>query len=173
MIRTVIIAVGLLMVLAVTNGLIAHKEHVTRSGTSLLLKLAPVDPRSLIQGDYMVLAYEIARGPAAEAVRKGPSRGRLVITRGPDGVGTACESVASDSITPRRNGSRSACTVARTASNGRSAARRANSESAGRRKISGRSAASAPSLMNSRYICAGEIPFASAAATKLPDETPT
>ena len=53
------------------------------------------------------------------------------------------------------------------------AARRANSENAGRRNISGVSAASAPSLMNRRYICAGEMPFASAAATKLPDDTPT
>ena len=41
------------------------------------------------------------------------------------------------------------------------------------RKISGFSAASAPSSMNSRYICAGEMPLASAAATKPPDDTPT
>ena len=88
-------------------------------------------------------------------------------------VGTACDSVASDSIMPRRNGSRSACSVARTTSRGRSAARCANSEKAGRRKISGVNAASAPSSMNRRYICAGEMPFASAAATKPPDETPT
>ena len=52
-------------------------------------------------------------------------------------------------------------------------ARRANSPSAGRRNNAGDSAASAPSSMNSRYICAGEMSLASAAATKPPDDTPT
>ena len=51
--------------------------------------------------------------------------------------------------------------------------RRPNSRSAGFRNNSGFSAASLPSSMKSRYICAGEMPFASAAATKLPDDTPT
>ena len=32
-----------------------------RDGTPLLIELAPVDPRSLIQGDYMRLEYRIAR----------------------------------------------------------------------------------------------------------------
>ncbi len=89
-------------------------------------------------------------------------------------VGTACDSVASDSMMPRWKGSRSHWSVARTSSHGTSAARDARiRSSAGRRKISGVSAASAPSSMKSRYICVGEMPFASAAATKLPDDTPT
>ena len=88
-------------------------------------------------------------------------------------VGTACDSVASEPMMPRWRGSRSHWSVARTSSDGTSVARCANSVSAGRRKISGVSAASAPSSMKSRYICVGEMPFASAAATKLPDDTPT
>ena len=88
-------------------------------------------------------------------------------------VGTACASVANDSMMPRWKGSRRYCIDARSASAGSVAKRRPNSPKAGRRKISGFSAASAPSAMNSRYIWAGEMPLASAAATKPPDETPT
>lgn len=50
---TVIVWVGL-------NGLIVHKEHIKRNGQIMLLKTAPRDPRSLMQGDYMALNYEIA-----------------------------------------------------------------------------------------------------------------
>ena len=89
-------------------------------------------------------------------------------------VGIACASVANDSMHAAME--RVAQVLQRRAQRERRAARpgsgriRAN---AGRRKISGFSAASAPSSMNSRYICAGEMPFASAAATKPPDDTPT
>ena len=39
---------------------IAVKENTLRTGTSVLLQTAPVDPRSLFQGDYAILNYEIA-----------------------------------------------------------------------------------------------------------------
>lgn len=42
---------------------IAIKENTLRTGTSVLLQTAPVDPRSLFQGDYAILAYEIADLP--------------------------------------------------------------------------------------------------------------
>jgi uncharacterized membrane-anchored protein len=48
------------LVLAVCNGLIWQKEKVLRDGKVMLLRLAPRDPRSLMQGDYMVLNYEAA-----------------------------------------------------------------------------------------------------------------
>jgi uncharacterized membrane-anchored protein len=44
------------------NLLIVKKEDTLANGRTILLRLAPVDPRSLMQGDYMVLRYEIARG---------------------------------------------------------------------------------------------------------------
>ena len=37
------------------------KERTLRSGQLVLLQLAPVDPRSLLQGDYMDLRYELLR----------------------------------------------------------------------------------------------------------------
>ena len=49
------------LVLVVTNVLIFQKERLLASPQGILLELAPVDPRSLIQGDYMALAYAITR----------------------------------------------------------------------------------------------------------------
>ena len=39
---------------------IAVKENTLRTGTSVLLQTVPVDPLSLLQGEYVVLDYEIA-----------------------------------------------------------------------------------------------------------------
>lgn len=50
-----------ILVLGVVNGLVISKEHTLAQGETMLLELAPVDPRSLIQGDYMELRYAMAR----------------------------------------------------------------------------------------------------------------
>jgi len=50
-----------LLVIVAVNFLIIKKEDTLANGRTMLLRLAPVDPRSLIQGDYMVLRYAIAR----------------------------------------------------------------------------------------------------------------
>lgn len=39
--------------------LVFDKERLLAEGRTVLLELAPVDPRSLMQGDYMQLAYSI------------------------------------------------------------------------------------------------------------------
>ena len=52
---------GLVLVLAVVNGLVFARERLLRDGRVVLLELAPVDPRSLMQGDYMALDYALAR----------------------------------------------------------------------------------------------------------------
>ena len=48
------------MILVVVNMMIANKERTVAKGQRLILQLAPVDPRSLMQGDYMRLSYAIA-----------------------------------------------------------------------------------------------------------------
>ncbi|PJG84643.1 GDYXXLXY domain-containing protein [Conservatibacter flavescens] len=48
-----------LLVLGIANYAIIKNENVLNSGIPIILKLAPVDPRSLMQGDYMELNYEI------------------------------------------------------------------------------------------------------------------
>ncbi|MCH7350271.1 GDYXXLXY domain-containing protein [Aeromonas piscicola] len=50
-----------LAILAGINFTVWRYEHAISSGEVVLLRLAPVDPRSLMQGDYMRLNYDIAR----------------------------------------------------------------------------------------------------------------
>jgi uncharacterized membrane-anchored protein len=57
-----IIAFAAVLVLGVVNVSIAHKEGIAAHGEVVLLDLAPVDPRSLMQGDYMALRFAIASG---------------------------------------------------------------------------------------------------------------
>ena len=39
------------------------KEDILRTGTTVVLQTVPVDPSSLLQGDYVTLDYEIAQLP--------------------------------------------------------------------------------------------------------------
>ena len=52
-------AVGLLVVLGSVVGKVASAELQLAGGERVYLRLAPVDPRSLVQGDYMTLAYAL------------------------------------------------------------------------------------------------------------------
>ncbi len=76
--RNTIFWVATAIALAVPNWLIFQKEQLLREGKSVYLRLVPVDPRSLMQGDYMILRYQIST--QAEQKRKDiPSNGRLVL----------------------------------------------------------------------------------------------
>ena len=44
-------------------GFIGVREVALRTGTEVVLQTVPVDPRSLMQGDYAILDYEISRLP--------------------------------------------------------------------------------------------------------------
>ena len=56
-----LVALGALLVLGTVNLAIVGKEHIRRDGELVYLPLAPVDPRSLVQGDYMALRFSLAR----------------------------------------------------------------------------------------------------------------
>ena len=62
--RHMLLASGLLVLLVANVG-IWQKEELIAKGTPVFIKLAPVDPRSLMQGDYMALNYEIPPIPKA------------------------------------------------------------------------------------------------------------
>jgi len=66
----------LLLILLVANAIIYSRERLLAAGTVMYLELAPVDPRSLIQGDYMALRYRITRDIDNA---HGAERGRAVI----------------------------------------------------------------------------------------------
>ncbi len=65
-----------LVILGIATGIVWTKETTLREGTSVLLRLRPVDPRSLLQGDYMALAYAIEADLAKLSL---PEKGRLVV----------------------------------------------------------------------------------------------
>lgn len=75
-----------LMILATANYAVYSREHLIESGRRVLLELAPVDPRSLIQGDYMALNFKVAR----QALQEKEGRrfdGYLVLRLDEKGVG--------------------------------------------------------------------------------------
>ena len=56
----VLLAVAIVLVLGAVNGSIFAKERIKTRGERIYLELAPVDPRSLMQGDYMALRFALA-----------------------------------------------------------------------------------------------------------------
>lgn len=78
-IRIAVIGVMTVVVLALVNVEIAGKERIVRNGAIVLLQLAPVDPRSLLQGDYMALRYAMSDGVAQAADAEGVRDGAIVI----------------------------------------------------------------------------------------------
>lgn len=53
--------ISLVVVLSLVNWSITKKEKHLAEGKIVYLELAPVDPRSLMQGDYMALRFTLAR----------------------------------------------------------------------------------------------------------------
>jgi uncharacterized membrane-anchored protein len=86
--RNLAIIVGGVLILAAANFGIYQKEQLLAHGRSVLLELAPVDPRSLMQGDYMALRFRVAtdafRGGNPESLKDG----RVVLAVDDRGVGT-------------------------------------------------------------------------------------
>jgi uncharacterized membrane-anchored protein len=61
-----------------------QKERTLKNGQLVLLQLAPVDPRSLMQGDYMVLRYAITGNSKHDI----PKTGYYVLQLDGNSVGT-------------------------------------------------------------------------------------
>jgi len=86
-----LIAVGLALTLGLVGWLVVGKEGLLEDGRVVLLELAPVDPRSLMQGDYMILRYAIAneiRTQTASARSDAwPDDGNVILRLDEKGVG--------------------------------------------------------------------------------------
>ena len=76
--RSAIALISCVVVLALVNFSILGKERQLESGKVVYLELAPVDPRSLMQGDYMALQFKIANDarPALKHSESGEAFGR-------------------------------------------------------------------------------------------------
>ena len=79
--RSRLLFFGMLLILLFVNGKIVWHEREIANGQTVLLRLLPRDPRSLLQGDYMRLRYEIA-----DRFRPELDGGRIYLRPGPDGV---------------------------------------------------------------------------------------
>jgi uncharacterized membrane-anchored protein len=67
-----LLIVALVLVLGAVNWSIVAKERIKTNGERIFLALAPVDPRSLMQGDYMALRFELADRIDAKASGRAP-----------------------------------------------------------------------------------------------------
>ncbi|MBL1407185.1 GDYXXLXY domain-containing protein [Sphingobacterium faecale] len=77
------ILVNLALLLLYFNFSVVKKEEILKNGQLILLELAPVDPRSLMQGDYMRLRYKIATETNTDSIAR---RGYCVVRLGHDNV---------------------------------------------------------------------------------------
>ena len=76
-----VLAVNLVLVLLFFAFSVVQKETLIGKGTEVLLRLAPVDPRSMMQGDYMALNYQIF-----DKIGYDSKSGYIVVTVGRDRI---------------------------------------------------------------------------------------
>ncbi|RYE45113.1 MAG: hypothetical protein EOP48_22265 [Sphingobacteriales bacterium] len=81
--KWIIILLNCLVLLFFFNRSVLSKESLIKSGRLILLELAPVDPRSLMQGDYMSLRYAITQGLDPDSIMK---TGFVIVKLRPDGI---------------------------------------------------------------------------------------
>jgi uncharacterized membrane-anchored protein len=75
--RYIILWATALLVLGWVNFSILQNERLIRAGETIFLEIGPRDPRSLIQGDYMAMLYQV--GQEIENLEELPPTGYLVI----------------------------------------------------------------------------------------------
>ncbi len=75
-IKNILIGVNLIGLLLIFNFSVKSKETILEEGEFVLLALAPIDPRSLMQGDYMDLRYAITD---TIAMNKSSKRGFCIV----------------------------------------------------------------------------------------------
>jgi len=86
--RKAVAIVAGLIVLGFANYGIYARERLVRNGTQVFLRLAPVDPRSFMQGDYMRLRFQVADQAGSQpGMREGKS-GRIVLALDANHVGS-------------------------------------------------------------------------------------
>ena len=84
--KAVVLLAGLAL-LAFVNFGIYQREQLLTEGRVVLLKLSPVDPRSLMQGDYLRLNYEAADQAFPWQRRRSLDDGHIVVALDSRNVG--------------------------------------------------------------------------------------
>lgn len=102
---------SLVLTLAVANGAIWQKEQLIAHGQPVYVELAPVDPRSLMQGDYMRLNFnlpfdrqlemqELLRAQRPHAIARRDARGVATLVRIDSGAPLAADEMRIE-LTPK------------------------------------------------------------------------
>lgn len=91
-IQKIAVAITLALSLIGANHAIIEKENTLKTGKSVFLELAPVDPRSIMQGDFMRLRFDMANKiSASESFNEDRTKsldGYVVVDVDESGVGT-------------------------------------------------------------------------------------
>ena len=95
--KAIAIGAGLLVLAAVNWGIFA-RERLLETGQVVLLEFAPVDPRSLMQGDYMALRFKVAGQVAANG--RSAEDGFVVVRPGDHGVAGFVRRDAGEPLAP-------------------------------------------------------------------------
>lgn len=94
-----IILINLCLVLLFVGYNVMAKQQLLKEGKLIFLALAPTDPRSLMQGDYMTLRYEITDGVVIDSI---PQRGYCVVAT--DSSGRVVKARFQQAATPKATG---------------------------------------------------------------------
>jgi uncharacterized membrane-anchored protein len=73
---------AVILVLVAVNFNIRGKQQLLKDGEIVLLKLAPVDPRSIMQGDFMRLRFDLQNKILNDKNRGSHEQGYIVVNRG-------------------------------------------------------------------------------------------
>lgn len=85
---TWLVLAGTILVIGSANYTIRDRQQVVDSGQPILLELRPVDPRSLMQGDYMTLRYAEPLFPDTQARSALSRRGAFIVKLDVESVAT-------------------------------------------------------------------------------------
>lgn len=87
--RPLLLLIAIVLQLAFIGYQVIANEHALRSGTPIKLAIAPIDPRSVLQGDYVTLSYTISTpAPSAQTELEGthPASVKVVLKSDANGV---------------------------------------------------------------------------------------
>lgn len=85
----ILIVIGALIVFGGLNWQIAAKERLRANGRTMYLAMGPRDPRSLMQGDYMALNFDLARQVGSSVDLAYDQQYVAVLQLNDRGIGTA------------------------------------------------------------------------------------
>jgi uncharacterized membrane-anchored protein len=85
-VRIALLLGGLALILVVANRDILAKRQTIAEGRLVLLEIRPVDPRSLLQGDYMALRYAEQVMPSPDVATALPRNGTAIVALDRNGV---------------------------------------------------------------------------------------